>query len=158
MKRKAVIAIPLLLTIFTAVCYGCQFVDSFHQVTALRGRVVGKNLWLFQFRWLRQSFSVSSGTLTLYEYRSPAKVSELKKVAVVRSDSHGNFDFGKLPIGHYYLNIESRRSDALNDWFEVEVNETVKPTDNVLIDISPIRPDCSGGHEFIENKLNAASH
>jgi hypothetical protein len=151
-KVKTVIAISILAIFLKGNAFGCEFVDSFHQVTALRGRVVGKSLRLFDFRWLRQAFSVSDATLTLYEYRSPAKISELKKIAAVQTDSHGEFDFGKVPVGHYYLNIDSKGSDILKDWFEVEITENVKPTDSILIDISPIRPDCSGGHEFIERK------
>jgi hypothetical protein len=151
-KTKPLIAISLVAIFLTSISFGCEFVDSFHQVTALQGRVVGKNLWLFQFRWLRQSFSVSDATLTLYDYRSPAKISELKKIAAVQTNSDGAFDFGKLPEGHYYLKIDSNGSSVLQDWFEVEINENVKTTSSILIDISPIRPDCSGGHEFIEKK------
>jgi hypothetical protein len=151
--RRRLIAVSILAIILRGRSFGCEFVDSFHQVTALRGRVVGKSLGPFGFRWLRQSFTVSDASLTLYEYRSPAKFSDLKKVAAIQTDSRGEFDFGKLPFGHYYLNAASKRSEALNDWFEIEINENVKPTSSVLIDISPIRPDCSGGHEFLENKI-----
>jgi hypothetical protein len=113
--------------------------------------VVGKNLGLLQSRCLRQSFSVADADLTLYEYRSPVKPSDLNEVAAVRTDSHGKFDFGRVAIGHYFLHIASKKS-ALDDWFEVEITDTVKPTGSVLIDVSPIHPDCKGGHEFIEKK------
>jgi len=90
--------------------------------------------------------------LTLYEYRS-AGFDELKKVAVVTTDRHGDFDFGSIPKGHYFLNIVVKDSDRLGGLFEVEVTDAVKATQNVVIDISPINPDCKGGHEFIETKL-----
>jgi len=132
-------------------CQACSLVSGhFHQVTVIRGRVVGSN-WL-PFRWLRQSFSVSDATLTLYEYRSLAKVEDRKKVAVIKTDSHGRFDFGAIPNGHYSLAIDVKDSDRMGGWFDVEVNDTVTPTKDIVVDVSPIHPDCTGGHEFIENK------
>jgi hypothetical protein len=123
----------------------------FHQVTVIRGRVVGKSLGPLGFSWFRQSFSVGGATLTLYEYSS-ARFDELKKVASVTTDSHGDFDFGSIPKGHYFLNIIVRDSDQLGGLFEVEVTEAVKATKSLTIDVSPIHPDCKGGHEFIETK------
>jgi hypothetical protein len=131
----------------------------FHQVTALQGRVVGWNLGPFDFRWLRESFSVNDAILTLYEYRWPAKIQDRKRIAVLRSDSRGNFDFGRVAPGHYSLVIEVPNSDVVGGWFDVEITEKVSPTDSVLLDISPLHPDCTGGNEFIEKKIkNAASH
>jgi len=123
----------------------------FHQVTAIRGRLVGRNLGPLQFRWLRQSFSVSDATLILYEYRS-ARIEELKKVASVTTDGRGNFDFGSVPKGHYFLDIIVKNSDSLGGLFDVEVTDAVRTTKNITIDVSPIHPDCKGGHEFIETK------
>jgi hypothetical protein len=37
--------------------------------------------------------------------------------------------------------------------FDVEVTDSVRITKNVTIDVSPIAPDCTGGHEFIETKF-----
>jgi hypothetical protein len=125
-------------------------VGYFHQVTAIRGRVVGSS-WL-GIRWLLQSVSVTNATLTLYEYRFPAWTKQQKKIAVVESDEHGNFDFGSIPEGHYSLDVEVKGSDRMGGWFDVEVIDTVKATKNITIDISPVSPDCSGGHEFIEAK------
>jgi len=89
--------------------------------------------------------------LTLYEYRS-VRFEELKKVASVTTDSHGDFDFGSIPKGHYFLNVIVKDSDRLGGLFEVEVTEAVKATKSLTIDVSPIHPDCKGGHEFIETK------
>jgi len=131
-------------------CSACTWaIGYFHQVTAVRGQVVGSS-WA-PFRWLRQSFSVGGATLTLYEYRSPAK-GELRKVAVANADSHGRFDFGPVPKGHYFLDIQVRGSDRMGGVFDVEVTDAVKTTKNVTIDVSPVMPDCTGGHEFIETK------
>jgi hypothetical protein len=123
----------------------------FHQVTLIRGRIVGKSLGPFGFRWLRQAFSVSDATLTLYEYRS-ARIEELRTVASVKTDGHGNFDFGLIPKGHYFLNIIVKDSDRLGGLFDVEVTDAVKATKSITIDVSPIHPDCTGGQEFIETK------
>ena len=120
----------------------------FHQVTLLRGRIVGKSLGPFGFSWLRQAFRMSDSTLTLYEYRS-AKMEELRTVASVKTDSHGNFDFGLIPKGHYLLNVIVKDSDRLGGLFEVEVTDAVKATKRITIDVSPIHPDCTGGHESI---------
>jgi hypothetical protein len=127
-------------------------VRYFHQVTALRGRVVGKDLGPFGFRWFRQSFSAKGVTLTLYEYRYPAKIEDLKVVAVVKTDSRGNFDFGSIPKGHYTLDIDTNTSDRMGGLFDVELTDAVRTTKNIMIDVSPINPDCKGGHEFIETK------
>jgi hypothetical protein len=94
---------------------------------------------------------VGEATLTLYEYRS-SRLDELKKVSSVTTDRHGNFDFGSIPKGHYFLNIVVKGSDRLGGLFEVEVTDAVRTTKNITIDVSPIHPDCKGGHEFIETK------
>jgi hypothetical protein len=116
----------------------------------MRGRIVGSR-WL-PFRWLRQSVGIGEATMSLYEYRWPAKISELKKTAVIKTDARGNFDFGPIPQGHYYLEIRVGGSDRTGGLFDVEVTDAVKPTKNVTIDVSPVSPDCTGGHEFIETK------
>ncbi len=69
-----------------------------------------------------------------------------------KTDSHGAFDFGAIPNGHYSLAIEVKNSDRMGAWFDVEVTDVVKPTREIVVDVSPIHPDCTGGHEFIENK------
>jgi len=134
-----------------ALCHACSLaVGYFHQVTLIRGRVVGSS-WM-PFRWARQSVSVSGATLTLYEYRFPAQLEERKKIAVVKTDKRGAFDFGSIPKGHYSLLIEVNGSDRMGGSFDVEVTDTVTTTKSITIDASPIRPDCTGGHEFIETK------
>lgn len=149
---KRIGPIFLVLAVLGCVCHACSLAPGyFHQVTAIRGRVVGRNLGPLGFRWLRQSFSVHDATLTLYEYRT-ARFENLKVVASVRTDGHGSFDFGSVPKGHYFLNIIVKDSDRLGGLFDVEVTDGVRATKSLTIDVSPIHPDCTGGHEFIETK------
>jgi hypothetical protein len=146
--RQTAVTFALLCSL----CHGCSWaVGYFHQVTAIRGRVVGSS-WA-RLRWLRQSFSVDNATLTLYEYRFPAPIERLRKVAVTRTDSHGDFDFGSVPNGHYLLSIEVKDSNRMGDLFDVEVTDATKGTKSITIDVSPVTPDCRGGHEFLETKL-----
>jgi hypothetical protein len=115
-------------------------IGYFYQVTALKGRVVGTHDLTYAPRWLRQSFVRKHAKLALYEYGHPSN--ETSIVKTVETDDHGIFDFGPLKIGHYTLRID-------DDWFDVEVKELPRITVSVTIDVSPIHPDCKGGHEFI---------
>lgn len=124
----------------------------FHQITRLRGKVVGADLGMFQWRWLRQAFTQNKSTLTLYNY-SPTLMprSEMQIVRTARTDRQGTFDFGPLPVGHYTLVIEDSPGHKA-DWFYVQVvTDLPKETTAVTIDVSPVFPDCSGGHEFQVN-------
>jgi hypothetical protein len=99
-------------------------------------------------RWVRQRVVRSNVTLHLYEYRWPLhNRSEMPFVKSVKTDDHGQFDFGELPIGHYTLVIDWPSEYA--EWFNVEITRLPKPTTSVKIDVSPVYPDCTGGHEFI---------
>jgi hypothetical protein len=40
----------------------------------------------------------------------------------------------------------------MSGWFDVEITDVVKPTAAVTLDVSPISPDSTGGHAFIERK------
>lgn len=64
----------------------------------------------------------------IYEYRFPAKVGDLKKIAVARTDRNGKFEFGTIPSGHYFLAIEVKGSDRMGGWFDVEVTGAVRAT------------------------------
>lgn len=79
--------------------------------------------------------------MALYEYRQPWD--ETLLVKTVEADDHGSFDFGQLKLGHYVLRIDD------NDLFDVEIKDLPRQTESVTIDVSPINPDCKGGHEFI---------
>ena len=61
----------------------------------------------------------------------------------VETDGEGRFDFGPLETSHYTLIIDSE------DSFDVELKKLPQVTESVTIDVSPVLPDCTGGHEFI---------
>jgi len=145
-----VFVVAALLALMRA-AYPCTLpFGYFHQVTKLRGTVVGVNNGDLRhpFRWARQRVIRPGVRLTLSEWRWPVKaLSERPVVKVVQTDSNGNFDFGALPTGHYALDIsDSWGGDSL---FDVEIVLLPKPIDFERIDISPVYPDCTGGHEFV---------
>jgi len=157
---KTAVSVLLIVATLNYGGHACTHATGyFHQVTAIKGRIVGKDLRLFSLRWLRQSFSVANATLTLYEYRSQQKAQESKRIAETHTDSDGRFDLGATPNGHYILDIKVKGSDEMGGRFDVEVTDEVGQTESLLIDVSPINPDCSGGLEFIERKaVNAQTH
>jgi len=119
----------------------------FHQVTALKGRVVGTNYHGLP-RWLRQSFARKHVKLALYEYQWPrASLDDGSLIKTVETGDYGNFDFGVLAAGHYTLMIGG------GTLFDVEIKEMPRATESVTIDISPVYPDCTGGHEFFAKTL-----
>jgi hypothetical protein len=63
-------------------------------------------------------------------------------VKTVETDGKGMFDFGPLRTGHYTLTIDDE------DFFDVEIKELPQVTESVTIDVSPVIPDCTEGHEF----------
>ena len=72
---------------------------------------------------------------------------DLPVVKTVQADAHGRFDFGALAEGHYILVLSDPAGRM--DSFEVQITHSVHPTSSILIDISPVYPGCSGGHEFL---------
>jgi hypothetical protein len=102
---------------------------------------------------------VNNATLTLYDYPWSPAVLDLKRIAQVKTNSNGAFDFGALREGHYSLGVSVEGSESLGGWFPVEVTNKVGSTEAILLDVSPMHPDCSGGQEFIERKgKNATSN
>jgi hypothetical protein len=95
----------------------------------------------------------------LYEYHFLGKTADLtraeaaKEIATITADAHGNFDFGLVPNGHYSVGVNVKNSDRMGGLFYVEVTDKIKATDKIILDVSPINPDCTGGNEFIEKKL-----
>jgi hypothetical protein len=119
----------------------------FYQVTNLKGKVVGTNIFLLP-RWLRQLIGRRQLKMRLYDYCLPCAVKDQVAVKSVLTDDDGRFDFGSLKPGHYRLMVDGE------EWinagtFDVEVKGSPNPKESVLIDVSPIAPDCTGGHEFI---------
>jgi hypothetical protein len=98
-------------------------------------------------RWLRQRVVRANVNARLYEYRWPLHDRrEMPLVKTVQTDKRGWFDFGELPKGHYTLVIDW--PTEYSEWFDVEITTLPKPTTSVKIDVSPVDPDCTGGHEF----------
>jgi hypothetical protein len=136
------LVLALLLFLAASQADACTWAYGFfYQVTALKGRVVGVTYHGVP-RWLRQSFAKKHTKLMLYEYRGQWGGTTTRPVKSVETDGNGMFDFGPLGAGHYTLSID----DA--DWFDVEIKELPQVTQSVTIDVSPVLPDCSGGHEF----------
>jgi hypothetical protein len=134
--------------------FSCSFaVGYFYQVTRLRGTVVGTgNYWpLLGYssypRWIRQRVKRGNANMRLYDYRWPISVRERQPIATVTTDERGQFDFGSLQEGHYTLVINW--AAEYSDQFDVEIKKLPAETSSVEIDVSPVDPDCTGGHEFI---------
>jgi hypothetical protein len=136
----------------------CSLVRGyFYQVTKLRGRIVGMtNYWpLLGYRsypsypsWIRHRLSRDNVKLRLDNYGWPTRNrSETPPIKTVTTDKNGGFDFGSIPVGHYTLVIDWPVIDG--DFFDVEVNNRAVETSSVTIDVSPVDPDCKGGHEFM---------
>src|SRR6266568_731045 len=141
-RMKLTPAIISLVLLSASPVSACTLAPYFYQITALRGRVVGTHSHhRFAPRWLRQSFIRKHAKLALCEYRQPWD--ETLLVKTIETDDRGSFDFGPLKLGHYTLRIDD------NDLFEVEVKDLSRKTESVTIDVSPINPDCKGGHEFL---------
>lgn len=141
---KATLTIAFLLLLSMSQASACSWaIGYFHQVTALKGRVVGADVRGLP-RWLRQSFARKHSKLALYDYRWPRLAwDDGSLVKSVETDERGDFDFGPLKTGHYTLRIDD------GDLFDVEVKDTQPVTESVIIDVSPVYPDCTGVHEFI---------
>lgn len=69
-------------------------------------------------------------------------------VKTVVANSNGKFDFGLLKPGHCYLKIHDQKG-SLSAVFQIELKGGQNPKESEIIDISPVHPDCTGGHEFI---------
>src|ERR1700730_3059470 len=73
-----------------------------------RGQVVGKNLWIIQYRWLRRRFKAVGTRLSLIRELPGTEdkgndVQRHERVADVVVDQSGRFDFGALMPGQYDL-------------------------------------------------------
>jgi hypothetical protein len=143
--RNMAVAVACVLLLVVSQGHACEWaIGYFYQVTTLKGRVVGTNSHFYLPRWVRQSFARKHEKLTLYEYRWPrARNSMPPSIRTVETDSEGKFDFGPLNTGHYTLTIGEE------DSFDVEITSAQKATETVIVDVSPVSPDCKGGHEFI---------
>jgi hypothetical protein len=146
----ATAAIVFILTLGVSKMLACSWaVGYFYQITGLRGTVVGSQFPILRsFRWFRQSVVRPQARLILYDYCWPCNVRNLPPIKTVLTDNDGKFDFGDLKPSHYFLGIDDEKG-SLSDLFEVEVKGPPNPKESETIDISPVHPDCTGGHEFI---------
>ena len=147
-RNTAFAIAPLLLLVVLLLLavpqgYACSWaIGFFYQVTALKGRVVGTHSHLYFPGWLRQSFARKHVKLAPYEYRWP-RTRNSQPFRTVETDGEGIFDFGSVSAGHYTLVIGDE------DSFDVEVKEKPNRSETLTIDVSPVSPDCTGGHELI---------
>ena len=136
----------LLLSLWKSSASCTWAIGYFHQVSHLRGTIVGvkdgdlRRNW----RWARHRVLRSDAVLRLYKYQWPLPP-QRPVLAEIHVDRVAAFDFGELPSGHYTLEI---RFPGGEDRFDVEVTKLPRLTKAVTIDVSPVFPDCSGGHEF----------
>jgi hypothetical protein len=147
LARNTAVVVASLLLLAVSQGRACEWaIGYFYQVTALKGRVVGTHSHLYFPRWPRQSFARKHAKLALYEYRWPRAGNNLPLVRAVETDTKGVFDFGSVGTGHYTLVIDGGSS------FDVELEENSKGRSETLtIDVSPVFPDCTGGHELTVN-------
>jgi hypothetical protein len=109
------------------------------RLARLRGQVVGKNLWIIQYRWLRRHFNAVGTTLSLVrnlpstEYKGN-EVRHGERVRDVVVDKSGAFDFGDLTPGEYGLTVTYPGEDAVGFGFVIDPSER---SADVLIDASP---------------------
>lgn len=104
-----------------------------------RGQVVGKNLWILQYRWLRRRFKAVGTTLSLGRKLPPteSKGNVLRHGEMVRDvaiDKSGRFDFGELPAGEYNLTVTFPGEASVG--FAFIIDPSARSSD-VLIDASP---------------------
>jgi hypothetical protein len=145
-----VLPIILMMVLAPLQAKPCSFsIDYFDQVTSLSGRLVGTDAFLLhRIRWLRQLIGLENATLTLCPYCWPCTLERLTPVKVVTTDAAGKFDFGTVASGHYFLAVAGLAWGGAT--YQVEVKTDLhRPTSSIIIDASPISPDCTGGHEII---------
>jgi len=142
--------VAFILTLGVSRAIACHWTPGyFYQATNLKGKVVGSRFpVLHSFRWYRQSVVRPQAKLMLFDYCWPCDVWSLAPVKTVLTGPDGRFDFGILKPGHYYLRVHDEKGPLL-DLFQVEVKGPPSPKEWEIIDISPVYPDCTGGHEFI---------
>jgi hypothetical protein len=90
-----------------------------------RGQVVGKNLSILQYRWLRRRFKAVGTTLSLGRDLPSAQyegnvVRHGERVGDVVIDSSGRFDFGELQAGEYDLTVTFPGEDAVGFGFVID--------------------------------------
>ena len=144
-RTSRIFASLIVLLIIASRADACSLALKVYQVTSLKGVVVGKSLGPLQFHWLQRRFSVSGAQLEVFEDSGPT-LSHQKPLAQTVSDKAGEFAFGPLKDGRYAFHV---KGSGMDDWFVVEIANKPPATKRIMVDISPIHPDCSGGHAIL---------
>jgi hypothetical protein len=109
------------------------------RLTRFRGEVVGRNLSMVQYRWLRRRFKAAGTSLSVVrilpstEYQGNL-VRHGEEAGDVVIDKSGRFDFGVLVPGEYELSVTYPGEDSVS--FEFVIDPAARSTE-VLIDASP---------------------
>jgi hypothetical protein len=109
------------------------------RLARFRGEVVGKNLWIVQYRWLRRRFKAAGTTVSLArelpatEYQGNI-IAQSETVGDVVIGKSGRFDFGDLPPGEYDLTVTYPGEDARGFGFIIDPSAR---SSDVLVDASP---------------------
>jgi hypothetical protein len=115
-----------------------------------RGEVVGKHLWILQYRWLRRRFAAVGTKLTLVRILPSTVydgniVRHGEKVGDVVIGKSGRFDFGDLPPGEYDLTVSYSGKGDDDLGFGFVIDPSARSSD-LLIDASPAEScNCCGG-------------
>ena len=109
------------------------------RLARFRGEVVGRNLSIIQYRWLRRRFTAVGTTLSLARDLPPTEyqgnlVRHAEQVGDAVIDSSGRFDFGELVPGEYELLVTYPGEDSVG--FGFVIDPAARST-KVLIDASP---------------------
>ena len=110
-----------------------------YRISTFKGRVVGKSLWLVQYRWLRRLFTPVDTTLNLqtrhYEDRpGVGRIPTGREIGTRLVGTAGTFDFGALPPDTYSLTVKVLGEDAVGFGFVID---PLARNSDVLIDASP---------------------
>jgi hypothetical protein len=108
-------------------------------IAHFRGRVVGKNLFLWQYRWLRRRFSAVGTVVSLNRDLPPTMyqgnvVRRNVRIGEVVIDKSGHFDFGELIPAQYDISVDYPGQDAVGFGFIIDHSAQNK---DVVIDASP---------------------
>jgi len=140
----------LALALSLPLSFACSFpIGYFYQVSNLRGTIVGvaNHDPRHESRLMRQRVTQEGLLVTLREYRWPVQdTSKLRVIAQTKTGKNGEFDLSNAPDGHFFLDIDTPWGD---DSYSIQVAHHPQGNRSLLIDVSPVHPDCTGGHEFI---------
>jgi hypothetical protein len=112
----------------------CPKPNSYRVGTTLRGRVVGRDLLIVQYRWLRRMFPGREASLSLYKLGTPTAPHH-DFVRNVFADDAGNFDFGIIEPGDYELVVRLAGSDYQGEGVQFNVERGGR-VDRMVIDAS----------------------